>query len=98
VVSLHEKIVYALFTVSLPTRKPIPFDRPAAYRIVVQGRVDPALSDQLEGMKIYQVKSESGDKATILEGELCDQASLVGVLNSLYELHLTVISVKRLKK
>ena len=31
----------------------------------------------------------------MLEGELSDQAALAGVLNTLYELHLTVLSVKR---
>jgi hypothetical protein len=28
---------------------------------------------------------------------LCDQAALVGVLNTLYELHTTVLSVKRME-
>jgi hypothetical protein len=31
-----------------------------------------------------------------LEGELRDQAALTGVLNSLYELHLPVLSVERI--
>jgi hypothetical protein len=32
---------------------------------------------------------------TTLRGELGDQASLAGVLNTLYELHLTVLLVER---
>jgi hypothetical protein len=40
---------------------------------------------------------EASPPVTTLEGELRDQAALAGVLNSLYELHLTVISVKRLE-
>jgi len=40
---------------------------------------------------------EADHKVTTLCGELGDQAALVGVLNTLYELHLTVISVKRLE-
>jgi hypothetical protein len=32
-----------------------------------------------------------------LEGELSDQAALAGVLNTLYELHLTLLSVNRLE-
>jgi hypothetical protein len=39
---------------------------------------------------------ESGSCFTTLEGVLSDQAALAGVLNTLYELHLTVILVKRL--
>ncbi len=39
---------------------------------------------------------EGGSLVTILEGELSDQAALAGVLNTLYELHLPLLSVKRL--
>ena len=83
---------------SLQSRKPIPFDRPAAYQIIVQGRIDPNMSDLLGGMTI-QIKSGEGDPpATILNGELRDQAALAGVLNTIYELHLSVLSVERLNK
>jgi hypothetical protein len=83
---------------SLQSRKPIPFDRPAAYQIIVQGRIDPNMSDLVGGMTI-QIKSGEGDPpATILNGELRDQAALAGVLNTIYELHLSVLSVERLNK
>jgi len=39
----------------------------------------------------------SDHPVTTLSGELGDQAALAGVLNMLYELHLTVLSVKRLE-
>ncbi len=81
---------------SPPTRKPLPFDLPAAYQIVVQGRVAPDMSDLLGGMTLQVISGEAGSPATILSGELSDQAALAGVLNLLYELHLTVISVERL--
>jgi hypothetical protein len=80
------------------TRKPIPFDSPASYQISVQGRIDPSLYDQLEGMVIGLVTKEGGYPVTTLVGELSDQAALAGVLNTLYELHLSVLSVKRLTK
>jgi len=35
---------------------------------------------------------------SILLGELVDQAALAGVLNTLYELHLPVLSVERLSE
>ena len=82
---------------NLPTRKVIPFDRPAVYQIVVQGRIDPNMSDLLGGMTISPATAEEGLPVTTLEGDLKDQAALAGVLNTLYELHLPVISVKRLK-
>ena len=82
---------------SLPPRNPIPFDRPTTYQIIVQGRIDPTWSDRLEGVTISQPTVEEDPPVTTLEGELSDQAALAGVLNTLYELHLTVLSVKRME-
>jgi hypothetical protein len=73
-----------------------PFDRPAIYHICVQGVVAPSLSDRLEGMKIHLSSMEGEYRVTTLEGELRDQAALAGVLNSLYELHLSILMVMRL--
>ena len=81
---------------SIPSRKPIPFDLQATYQISVQGRIDPNWSDRLEGMTISLATVEEGPPVTTLEGELSDQAALAGVLNALYELHLTVLLVERL--
>ena len=79
-------------------RKPNPFDSPATYQIVVQGKIDRSWSDRLDGMLIYLNQVEGRPCETMLEGELSDQAALAGVLNTLYELHLTVLSVKRVEK
>ena len=87
----------SLFIVSIPPRNPLPFDRPATYQISVQGRIDPNWSDHLEGMKICPSLVEAGPPVTTLEGELNDQAALAGVLNSLYELHLPALLMKRLE-
>ena len=82
-----------------PHRDPLPFDSPAPYRIVVQGRLDETWSDRLEGMKICRATgTRDSPVTTSLEGELSDQAALAGVLNTLYELHLPVISVKRMSR
>jgi len=70
------------------------FDSPARYQIRVQGRIEASLSDRLEGMAISQPEAGDESPSTTLEGELLDQASLAGVLNTLYELHLPVLSVK----
>ena len=78
---------------SIPVRNPIPFDRPATYQISVQGRIDPDWSDRLSGMTIRLIAEEARPPVTTLDGELSDQAALLGVLNSLYELHLPVLSV-----
>ena len=72
------------------------FDRPATYRIGVQGRVPAKWLDRLEGMAISECSAEAESPATTLVGELADQVALAGVLNTLVELHLSVVSVERL--
>jgi hypothetical protein len=67
---------------------------PAIYRIHVQGRLDARLASRLAGMQITEIRGSSKGPETILVGRLVDQASLTGVLNSLYELHLPVLSAK----
>ena len=79
-------------------RQPLPYDLPATYQISVQGRVDPTWSERLEGMQISLDLSQDASPITTLLGELGDQAALAGVLNTIYELHLTVISVTRLSE
>ena len=90
-------MVYHLIMVKPPSRKPIPFDCPATYKLIVLGWIDHTWSDRLEGMTICQASIKGGSKVTILEGELSDQAALAGVLNSIYELHLALLLVRRLK-
>jgi hypothetical protein len=79
--------------VNIEYRIPIPFDHPAVYQINVQGRIDAHWSDRLAGMKIRISGEQATQKITTLEGEVSDQAALMGVLNTLYELHLPIISV-----
>jgi len=96
VVFLHATLVYHHYMMSKLCRNPIPFDQPATYQISVQGQIDPSMSDLLGGMTISPATMEADPTVTTLSGELGDQASLAGVLNTLYELHLTVLLVKRL--
>ena len=57
------------------SRKPLPYDTPATYQIVVLGQIDLTWSDCLEGM-ICQVIVEADAPGHHLEGELYDQADL----------------------
>jgi hypothetical protein len=72
------------------------FDGPARYRIRVRGTIPPNWSDRLEDMTITVAAPDEAVRVTTLLGELPDQASLVGVLKTLYELHLPVLSVEYL--
>ena len=65
---------------------------PATYRIRVRGRLNPGVSDRVSGMYIETLARSDGMAESVLEGRLADQAALAGVLNTLYELHLPVIS------
>lgn len=70
------------------------FDGPARYQIRVQGRIKENWSERLEGMAISLDAPSEEPAICTLEGELLDQAALIGVVNTLYELHLPVLSVK----
>ena len=96
VVFLRATLVYHQSMMSKLSRNPIPFDQRATYQISVLGRIDPTMSDLLGGMTISPEPVEVDHTITTLCGELGDQASLAGVLNTLYEMHLTVLLVKRL--
>jgi hypothetical protein len=70
--------------------------KPACYRFAFQGCLDDSWSDRLAGLSI--TASSRGEQApvTTLVGRVLDQAELLGVLNSLYELHLPLLSVELL--
>ena len=72
------------------------FDRQAVYRIRVEGSLQASWSDRLGDMTISPGRSDEGLPSTTLVGELRDQASLAGVLKTLYELQCAVLSVERL--
>ena len=77
-----------------PSPADLSFYGPAVYRIRVYGRIPAGWSDRLEGMTMAVAAPGAGPSVTTLVGELGDQASLVGVLNALYSLHLPVLSVE----
>jgi len=69
---------------------------PSVYQIKVRGHIASDWSARLEGMQITESQATDGATTTTLVGSLADQAALSGILNTLYELHLPVISVTRL--
>ncbi len=70
---------------------------PATYCLRLQGVLDESWSEQLGGMAISVSAEEEGHTAvTTLTGRLVDQAALVGILNSVYNLGLPLLSVERL--
>ncbi len=61
--------------------------------IEVQGQVAATYSKRLEGMQITESRTDDGTVTTTLVGRLRDQSALSGVLNTLYELHTSVVLV-----
>jgi hypothetical protein len=67
---------------------------PATYHIEVEGHLNESWSDRLAGMHIATRKRADQTSVTTLIGRLRDQAELSGVLNSLYDLHQSILKVE----
>jgi len=80
-------------------RKRFAFDRPGAYRIRALGLLDEIHSEKLGGLRITECRlKDKEEPVTELVGKVRDQAELAGILNSIYELHLTLVSVEMLQR
>lgn len=71
-------------------------DAEATYRIIVKGQLDASWSERLSDMAISVEGNAGSGVTTTLIGPLNDQAALTGVLNTLYDLGLTLICVQHL--
>jgi len=78
--------------------KSIEFGGPADYRIVVKGRLAETTVERLGDMKIASAEGEKRETVTTLVGHVRDQAELSGILNTLYEMHLSVLTIEVQKK
>ena len=77
-------------------KKSYSFDRPGNYRIRFEGYLNKKWSGRLGGMSLTTTKTGDHKSVTVLEGPVRDQAELFGVLNALYQRHLTLLSVEYL--
>lgn len=66
------------------------------YRITIQGFLNEEWGDRLGGLQIVPARWADGQSMTVLSGTMVDQTALLGVLNTLYDLHLPIVSVERL--
>ena len=79
-----------------PSWKGMKLETPATYRIRVQGKLNESWFDRLGNMAFTPEATAVEPAVTILVGHLSDQAALSGVLNTLYEMHLPLLSVENL--
>ncbi len=78
------------------------FSSSGYYRIEVEGILPASCCNRLGAMQIlppsHQLKlkktNDGIDEITMMQGKVSDQADLSGILNSLYELHLPLLSVQ----
>lgn len=82
-------------TMASTTMKRPAFDQPANFRITVLGHLGVEWADYLRGMTIDNLVDKETPVAAIT-GRLPDQAALLGVLNTLYDSHITVLAVENL--
>jgi hypothetical protein len=66
----------------------------ATYRICILGTLDKKWSDYCGGMTIKHEIVRDQYPITILTGMLVDQAALIGVINSLYDMGCPLLSVE----
>ena len=78
------------------SRKSFFFNRPGKYCIHVHGFLDNSWSERLGGLRISTSSLKDQGQVTMLAGQVRDQTELAGVLDTLYELHLTLLSVEHL--
>ena len=70
----------------------------AVYRIRFQGAIDDSWLQTLGSDWSIQYDDESLAKTTTINGVMCDQAALMGLLSSLYDVGLPLLGVECLEK
>ena len=75
------------------------YDCPGIYAIHIAGRLDKSWADRLGGLTITftEEDDEGNQRVTILKGWLPDQAALLGVLDTLYNLRYPLLLVRYLR-
>ncbi len=72
----------------------VDFSSPANFSIEVNGFLDENLSDYLGGLTISHKTLEGKIKTSYLIGEVVDQAALIGIINSLYDMRYAILRVE----
>jgi len=69
---------------------------PGNYRIEVAGDVHESFTGRLGCIRIAARRGKDQTTVTTMTGRFTDQAELVGVLNSLYEMHFPILLVEKM--
>jgi hypothetical protein len=63
------------------------------YQITIAGKLDRKWSDWFGDMAVSVATGPDGSPITTLSGVVADQATLRGILNKIWDLNLTLVSV-----
>lgn len=74
-------------------QRELSFSSGAKYKLCIQGYIDSSWSDRLGGMAISTDFNADNKPITFLEGRVADQAELVGIINNIYQMHYSLLSV-----
>jgi hypothetical protein len=73
----------------------VPLDQPAEYRIAILGLLEDHLVERLGDLRVSRERTQAGEVISVLNGELVDQAALIGVLVQLYNRGHCLLSLER---
>ena len=68
------------------------------YQITIHGYLDDSWSNQFGGLAFHHEIAKDETPTTTLQGYVIDQAALFGILNGLYGLGFTILSVSKYDK
>jgi hypothetical protein len=68
------------------------------YRIKIKEELDKNWKDWFSNLDMTIEKNSEGNPVTILSGAIRDQSALNGLLNKIWGLNLTVLSVKQISQ
>lgn len=68
------------------------------YRIRIKEKLDDNWSDWFNGMEMAVETDKENETVTVLTGPVADQAALSGLLNKIWGLNLTVLSVEQIEE
>ena len=77
---------------------PLKFGSESLYRLKIQGKISDSWNDQIGPLKITQEVIKDGVHITTLIFNTRDQAELLGILNIIYEKHLPILDLSRIKE
>jgi hypothetical protein len=94
---LRRKVFGTSYSQKRPMKR-LTLGMPVTYRIRVQGFLEKRWVERLGDMHISYRGRKDQAPVSILIVRLRDQAELMGVLNSLYELHLPIITIEYIEE